>query len=181
MTLHRSFPPRFKSMIQIPSKVQNSVRGLPRACFFNGNLWSVQWPGDFQNVTVPEVTGSAILAVPRAGRLDCQLRVPPEAEGSVDQRQFLPAIQLQVIPRNTFALHAERALSRGPARNSGVRRAVRDARVDVPPAKFDLFETKITAPFQLAQQFLAADSFGLQMQGSRRCAGQTLGDSPGSG
>src|SRR5580693_451173 len=65
----------------------------------------------------------------------------------------------------------EGALPSGPARNSGVRGAVGDAGVDVPATKFDFAEVKIAAASELADQFLAAHTFGLQPKSS---SGETL-------
>src|SRR5258705_10972304 len=105
-------------------RVQNSVRRLPRFWFFNGYFEFIQWPGNFQDAVRSRRSGLVVLGFSRACRFDGQVRVLTEAERSIDQRQLVPAVQFQVIQKNAVILQTEGAGTGGPARNSGVRRAV---------------------------------------------------------
>src|SRR5260370_4566097 len=93
----------------------------------------------------------AIIALSRAGRFDCQVGPSPEAKRAIDKRQLFSAVELEVLQQDAAVLQTERAFPGGPARDTSVRRAVRNAGVHVPAAEFHVVQMKIAAPHQLSQ------------------------------
>src|SRR2546423_15061492 len=108
----------------------------------------------------PGISRLAIIAFSRARRFDRQVSVSPKAECSVHERHLLPAVELEVLQQDAAVLQTDRAFSCGPTRNSGVCRAVLDARIHIPPAKLHLAQMKLAATRKLSQKFVAAHAFG---------------------
>src|SRR5205814_1708184 len=116
-----------------------------------------------QHVPRSGITGLAVLALSRARRFDRQVSVSPETECSIHERHLLPAIEPPVFQQNAAIPQTDRAFPAGPTRNSGVCRAVLDARIYIPPAKLRLFQVKLAATGQLSQKFVAAHAFGFHL------------------
>src|SRR5713226_4557268 len=157
-------------------RVAGSIRRLADAGLFHGNFWPIERAGNFEDAATAGIVRFAILVFSRVGRFDLQVGVSAEAECSVHHGHLLSAIEAEVFEQDAAIAKAQRALTRGPARNARLHGAVGNTRVDIPPAKLHLVQTKLTAAGELSQELVAAHALGFYLQSSRGHAAQALGD-----
>src|SRR5262249_1912580 len=111
---------------------------------------------------------------------ELEVSVAREGDAAIDDGEFVAGVQTKVFEKDGAVLQGEPAFAEQPARYAGTRGTRREAGVDVPTAKLDVFQKDGAPPRQAAKKLVAADARGREMDAAGRRACEAAGNFAGN-